>query len=73
MMAEPTDMCELTEMQIQGCDHCRRTGRYTPPAGTVRMGRNAGIRLTPELTLSMDSDGDVWIGPDETFRRMGRD
>lgn len=66
---KPTDLCPVMDMEVQGCEHCRRTGRYKPPEGSL----SKTMKLDPGLTLSMDADGDLWIGPDEAFRRIGRD
>lgn len=74
-MSEPTEngaeICEVMDMQRQGCDHCRRSGAFVPAPANGTPSRV--MKLDEEISLAIDADGDLWLGPDETFRRMGRD
>lgn len=65
------EICELSDMERRGCDHCRERGLYTPSPVHPVNGRT--FRLDDSMAIGMDGAGELWIGPDETFRRMGRD
>lgn len=53
------EICELMDLPVSGCVHCRDTGRYVVPEGAQGSGLSA--RDTDEVELKIDPDGSVWV------------
>lgn len=65
---DPTAICDLTELEIQMCDHCRKKGIYkTPPQSVSSLNLESNLHMLETSDLSIDEDGEVWVSPNEAF------
>lgn len=68
---DPTTVCDMTDLTVQSCAHCRENGTYRPDAMGLSTNSDGRMNLSnlDEMAIGVDEDGSIWIGPDEAFQR----